>query len=251
MQMENGVHRYHYSGGSVHIGKSTISGGSINKKKRSELREAGPDPTVKFLAEVVKLPGTKTFDIADSASLLDAFMNWQKGQYARHVLGGASDIPPIGRVSFVLLASDEIEGNLDGLGARSVDLAIVSHVLRPISPIPSRGRRISPLPKWRLRRVLKFIEDHMDSEVSLGDLASVAGLTRMHFAAQFKEATGMRPHDFLLRRRIEQAKDLLCTTSLPLVQIALNVGFKTQAHFTAIFRRFVGQTPYKWRRDNR
>jgi AraC family transcriptional regulator len=250
MKIENGVDRYRSdSVGSLHIGKSSNFGGSINKKKRSKQREGGHDP-VKLLAEVVKFPGTKTFDITDSASLLDAFMNWQRDQYARHVLGGASDIPPIGRVSFVLLASNETEGPVDGI-ARSVDLAIVSHVLRPISPIPAGGRRISPLPKWRLRRVLKFIEDHTNSEVSLGNLASVAGLTRMHFAAQFKEATGMRPHDFLLHRRIEQAKGLLCATSLPLVQIALNVGFKTQAHFTVTFRRFVGQTPYKWRRDNR
>lgn len=120
------------------------------------------------------------------------------------------------------------------------------------APQPERkpARASSGLVAWRLKRVLAFMEEHYWEPVTLADMARVAGLSRMHFAAQFKVATGLRPHEFLLKRRIEQAQDLLRNTREPLVQIALAVGFQTQAHFTTVFRRFVGDTPYQWRCAN-
>lgn len=115
-------------------------------------------------------------------------------------------------------------------------------------PVPRR--RCSPLPTWRLKRTLAYIEAHLGDTVSLADLAGAAGLTRMHFAAQFRVATGLRPHEFLLRRRIERAQELLAEPSETLVDVALTVGFQTQAHFTTVFKRFVGETPHRWRRAN-
>jgi AraC-like DNA-binding protein len=113
-----------------------------------------------------------------------------------------------------------------------------------------RGRGSSPLPAWRLKRTLAHIEANLAETVTLADLAAAAGLTRMHFAAQFRAATGLRPHEFLLRRRIERARELLQRTDERLVEVALGVGFQTQAHFTTVFKRFVGETPQRWRRAN-
>lgn len=115
---------------------------------------------------------------------------------------------------------------------------------------PAPRRRCSPLPTWRLKRTLAYIEANLGETVSLADLAGAAGLTRMHFAAQFRVATGLRPHEFLLRRRIERAQELLAEPSETLVDVALAVGFQTQAHFTTVFKRFVGETPHRWRRAN-
>ena len=84
-------------------------------------------------------------------------------------------------------------------------------------------------------------------KITLNDLAAVAGLSRMHFAAQFRAAVGMRPHQYLLKRRIERAEELLKQAEVSLVDIALTVGFQTQAHFTTVFKRFAGDTPYQWR----
>jgi AraC family transcriptional regulator len=69
----------------------------------------------------------------------------------------------------------------------------------------------------------------------------------MHFAAQFRLATGIRPHEFVLRRRVARSQQLLAETHATLVEIALSVGFQTQAHFTTVFKRFVGDTPRQWR----
>jgi len=103
------------------------------------------------------------------------------------------------------------------------------------------------LPKWRLRRVEALIRDRLSTPIGLADMAAVAGLSRMHFAAQFKAATGVSPHEFLTRRRIEAAKQLLEQTPMPLAHIALSVGFQAQAHFTTVFKRLTGETPGRWR----
>ncbi len=107
--------------------------------------------------------------------------------------------------------------------------------------------KVNALPKWRLRRVERHIAAHFERSISLSELASVAGLSRMHFAAQFRAATGYRPREYLLNHRIEQAKPLLAATERPLAEIALAVGFSTQAHFSTVFKRISGHTPARWR----
>jgi len=107
--------------------------------------------------------------------------------------------------------------------------------------------KVNALPKWRLRRVEQYISEHFDRCISLSELANVAGLSRMHFAAQFRAATGYRPREYLLNHRIAHAKTLLTTTGRPLAEIALAVGFSTQAHFSTVFKRISGQSPARWR----
>jgi transcriptional regulator GlxA family with amidase domain len=69
----------------------------------------------------------------------------------------------------------------------------------------------------------------------------------MHFAGVFRVATGYRPREYLMNRRVDQAKTFLLTTEMPLVEIALVVGFGSQAHFSTTFRRLTGETPARWR----
>ncbi len=115
--------------------------------------------------------------------------------------------------------------------------------------VQTKVQKTWPLAKWRLRRTIGYIESHIDSPLSLRDLARTAGLSRMHFAAQFRQATGVRPHSYLLGRRVEKAQILLATTDMPIVAIALEVGFSSQAHFTVVFKRFCGWAPRQWRRE--
>ncbi|WP_407113014.1 helix-turn-helix domain-containing protein [Bradyrhizobium sp. LMG 9283] len=86
---------------------------------------------------------------------------------------------------------------------------------------------VRSLQKWRLKRVMQYIDDNPDAKVTLPQLTAVAGLSRMHVAAQFRAAVGMRPHDYLLKRRIERAQELLQRADVPLVEVALTVGFQT------------------------
>jgi AraC family transcriptional regulator len=109
------------------------------------------------------------------------------------------------------------------------------------------GTKVNALPKWRLRRVEEHVRAHFDHRISLSDLAKVAGLSRMHFAAQFRAATGYRPREYLLHQRIEHAKSLLSNGETPLAEVAFAVGFCTQAHFSTVFKRITGETPARWR----
>ncbi|APO51437.1 AraC family transcriptional regulator [Bradyrhizobium diazoefficiens] len=126
---------------------------------------------------------------------------------------------------------------------RCVGQTLAMHLARLEPP----RARVNALPKWRLRRVEQYIADNFDRCISLSELANVAGLSRMHFAAQFRAATGYRPREYLLNHRIENAKTLLATTGRPLAEIALAVGFSTQAHFSTVFKRISGQSPARWR----
>lgn len=127
--------------------------------------------------------------------------------------------------------------------ARCIGQTLAMHLTRMELP----RVRVNALPKWRLRRVEQYVADHFSRCISLSELANVAGLSRMHFAAQFRAATGYRPREYLLHHRTEHAKTLLATTERPLAEIALAVGFSTQAHFSTVFKRISGQSPARWR----
>ena len=159
--------------------------------------------------------------------------------------------PAVERLVQAFVAFDGVERDLVALHVEALCLAILTRLLsmRGHSNLPATGRRMAPLPKWRLKRVVDYVNAHLASRITLADLASAAGRTRMHFAAQFRVATGSRPHDFVLRRRIERAQQLLRDPSLALADSALSVGFQNQAHFTTVFKRFSGATPHRWRRS--
>ena len=131
-------------------------------------------------------------------------------------------------------------------------LAAVARLVETLEPSHSQAektRSVTALPKWRLMRVLKYIDANIGEPIALANLAAAAGLSRMYFAKQFRAATGIRPHDYVLRKRIERAQQMLAAKPAALVDIALSVGFQTQAHFTTVFKKFVGNTPCQWRRE--
>jgi AraC-like DNA-binding protein len=130
-----------------------------------------------------------------------------------------------------------------------ITMAMITRILfttRRAGVTASRGT--GGLPRWRLKRAIDYVEENLDQPVTLADVASAAGLSRMHFAAQFKKSTGQRPHQYVLSRRIERAQELLATTDMAIVEVALSVGFQAQSHFTTIFKRVVGEPPHCWRR---
>jgi AraC-like DNA-binding protein len=112
----------------------------------------------------------------------------------------------------------------------------------------ARPPSLAPLPKWRFARVMEHIELHIEEPIRLPDLAKVAGLSRMHFAAQFRAYTGISPGKFVMMQRIRHAQVLLGDSRKTLADVALSVGFQTQAHFTTVFHRFVGYPPNCWRK---
>lgn len=120
--------------------------------------------------------------------------------------------------------------------------------LRSLAPVsPPRGG----LSSGAMRRVREYIEAHIGDSIELAALAAVAGLSMFHFARQFKESTGVTPHSYLVRRRIERAQQMLAESDLSLSEIAFRTGFSDQSHLTRHFRQTVGVTPAELRRLRR
>jgi len=107
--------------------------------------------------------------------------------------------------------------------------------------------RESGLPRYKLRRVIAYIDARLSDTISLEDLASVAGVSRFHFHRQFKKSLGVTPHDYILRARIERAKGLLLESDLTVGEVSGAVGFVDQSHFSHTFRRLTAMTPRNFR----
>lgn len=99
-----------------------------------------------------------------------------------------------------------------------------------------------------LRRACDYMVERLSNDISLSELANVSGLSAGHFAFAFKRSTGISPHAWLRRRRIDTAKALLRTPDLNLPSIAASVGFTSQSAFGVAFRKETGMTPTAWRR---
>jgi len=103
------------------------------------------------------------------------------------------------------------------------------------------------LPAYKLRRVTEYINDHLIENLTLAELASVAGMNPHSFSRAFKQSTGVPPHRYVSNFRVERAKTLLAAGELALVEVGHSVGFQTQSHFTTLFHRLTGVTPKAFR----
>jgi AraC family transcriptional regulator len=166
-------------------------------------------------------------------------------------------VPPLHGVDLphlrAAMAAVEVELTAGGVGgplaaeslANVLAVHLIRHVLAPRRP--ERGRD-GTLPQGRLRAVVEYIEDHLDAGPTLGQLAAVARLSPYHFARQFRAATGLPPHQFVIARRVERAKQLLgAGTGLSLAEVAACAGFSDQSQFSHHFKRLVGVTPGQFR----
>ena len=105
----------------------------------------------------------------------------------------------------------------------------------------------SELPACRLRRVMEYVQENLQRDLRLAELSALVHMSPYHFARLFKQSTGVPPHRFLVRRRIDAARALLAARTTPIVEIAQLVGFRTASHFTTTFRRVTGMTPSAYR----
>ena len=101
---------------------------------------------------------------------------------------------------------------------------------------------------WQLRRVREYVEARIGGRISISDLSGIARLSEAHFSRGFKNTFGQTPHAYVMRRRVERARHLMCVSDNSLSEIALACGFSDQAHFCRLFRRCIGQSPAAWRR---
>jgi len=135
--------------------------------------------------------------------------------------------------------------------ANSLAARLVQKHLGTALPRAAMATATKGLDRRRLARVLDHIEAHLEGDLTLDRLASIACLSQFHFARAFKAAVGQSPHRYVSARRLERAKTLLAGGDRTLVDIALTLNFSGQANFTRAFREATGQTPGRYRREVR
>jgi len=156
--------------------------------------------------------------------------------------------PLLQHLVLVLQAAVEGEGVAGQLYAESLADALVVHFLKRFAATrPSLQAVIGGLAPYKLRRTTAYIQAHLAQELSLATLAAVAQTSPAHFARLFKHATGLAPHQYVLRSRMAHARRLLAATDVSLIDIGLQVGCADQSHFTALFRTHVSVTPKAFR----
>lgn len=128
-------------------------------------------------------------------------------------------------------------------------LSLDATVVSLLAQLCNRGQRQSSyalppeLADKRLRRLVDYIEEHLNVPLTLDDLATVAGMSVGHLPRAFRTATGCSPHAYVLNRRIQLAQHLLIHSDLSVTEIAFETGFSSGPHFATTFKRNVGLAP--------
>jgi AraC family transcriptional regulator len=126
--------------------------------------------------------------------------------------------------------------------------SLAVHLMRTYpSPEADKQRQAGGLPAFKLHKVVRLLETHLDEELQLDRLAEEAGMSAFHFSRLFKKTTGFSPSQYLIRLRMAEARRLLRETERSVIEIGLEVGYSSPSHFAQIFRREVGITPTDYR----
>lgn len=195
------------------------------------------------------------FDILCTYVPQSAISEWATAEGLQGMAGhlscpalGARD-PVIEQLSLCLSEALGRRHAASTLFAESVLQALIAHLaVNYRSGLTSPRSAKAALAVWQENRAKEFINANLASKCSLIDIAHQCGLSASYFVRAFKATVGVPPHRWLMQRRIETAKHLLRESDKPLTQIADEVGFASQSHFTHAFVRETGGTPSDWRR---
>jgi len=134
---------------------------------------------------------------------------------------------------------------LDSIEQAIAAALVDAYAGRSRSERPLRGG----LAPARLRRVKELAHAKMKDELTLIEMAQAAELSPAHFSRIFRKSTGETPHQFVLRQRVERAKEMLSEAEMRVLDVAVACGFKTQQHFARVFRRVCGASPTDYRSE--
>jgi AraC family transcriptional regulator len=159
----------------------------------------------------------------------------------------AFEDPVLSSLARALIEERHQAGIGGALYRHALEEAIGLRLLREhcaVAPMPHRAG----LAPSRLRRVRELVDQQLDRDLTIEDMADAAGLSRAHFARSFRAATGQTPYAYLRAERIARVRTLLTCSSHPIGDIAAVTGFRSQSHLARVFRNATGMTPVEYRR---
>jgi AraC family transcriptional regulator len=152
--------------------------------------------------------------------------------------------PQVERIGWMMQAEDRDAYPGGRIFADSLACALATRLLAVQSRnVTTPAKSGHELPAWRLRHVIEYIEAHLDQNLSLAELAAVAGFSMSHFKSLFRQTVGMPAHRFVLERRVERARARLIEGKKSVTEIALEAGFAHPSHMARCLRRVTGLSP--------
>lgn len=206
--------------------------------------------------QVVILPAMSPFSVRSRniGAFLAVGLEPQFLQFAAHELIDpdrmeltmrvAIDEPLLKQIALSL--KDEAEAGAPGGRCYGETLAhaLAVHLVSRFGSKPVQTREVGRgLARYQLNRAIEFVHAHLADDISLDSLAGAAGLSPFHFARLFKRSTGVSPHQYVLRCRVERARGLLMRSQSSIAEVATEVGFCDQSHLAAHFKRVYGVSP--------
>ncbi len=200
------------------------------------------------------------WDIEGSLEVSHVYLTEQHLQHCSEALAGGKPIELLDRVGFDDPATGHILEMLSQASVtrdaatrlfveQAVDL-LCTQLIRAHSSfgVLPRSEPRHGLADWQVKRVTAYMHEFMDRDIGLEEMAALVGLSRFHFCAAFRLATGMSPYHHLTALRMARARKLLTEPDLPIIQVALAVGYQTPSAFAASFRKATQVTPSAFRR---
>jgi AraC family transcriptional regulator len=149
----------------------------------------------------------------------------------------------------VLALAEDVRSGLPSgpIYGQCLGAALVARIARKSPGTHQPPPRRKGLAPSTLRTILEDIDANLEGNLSLDRLARCAGASLDGFIRLFKQSTGVPPHQYVLRKRVERAQALLGNPTLSLAEVALRVGFANQSHFSRMFHRLTGLAPGRYR----
>ena len=165
-------------------------------------------------------------------------------------LGVGHDDPVIRHIGGGLLQALRRPDETNQLFIDYMMLAFTAHAAQTYGGLRTiRALARGGLAPWQVKRACERLDSDLGGTLSLQQIAAEFGLSVSHFSRAFRVSTGVPPHQWLLRQRVNAAKQLMTARDLSLSEIAISAGFANQSHFTRVFSAQVGTSPAAWRRE--
>jgi AraC family transcriptional regulator len=179
-------------------------------------------------------------EAAEAALLLSGSVHLEEKRIFRDL--------PLERMMWALRDTGVQNGPAGSLVGEMLSSAVALHLVgNHLSGSPA-VMHMGGISRHQLRRVLDFVESHLEEELSLSSLAKEAKMSIFHFSRAFRQSTGQSPYQYVLHRRIELAKVLLRSGELTVGEVSVRTGFVQQNHFARLFQKKTGVTPTAFRR---